>query len=322
MSEKKDKISLNNLTEENKNSKYIDIFLHLKLNMQNCAMNCKCENNDKYYCIPCKVTCCSLCNLKAHEPHILVSMKDNHLDIKTLNKIFDDFSNNINKSRLISGFKELKQEMDKYVDLFVDEMIQKLNRFRKIKKEEIEIIFKKLNTNRELMNKSIDNIKINLIEYVNRNKKFFNLEQPGINTDDINNDINNTYFLLGYDILSLTNQGINQIYSKIDTMEEDLQNYLDNQEEDFSRIRNEIDKLLKSGETLLITQDKEKNKKVKKNNNKDNSSSSKKTKKDKTENEKQKDEENGSLIIPDLSTPTWHFIYTAEELGQERFEPI
>ena len=317
MSQIKDKLS-NNLSEENKNFKYIDIFLHLKLNMQNNAINCKCENDDKYYCIPCKVTCCSLCNLRMHEPHILISMRDNKLDIYKLNQIFTDFSNNIKKSKLMSDSSLLKQEMNNQVDNFVDEMIEKLNKFRKLKKKEIEKLFENLEINKELMNKSINSIKNNLTEYVKRNKKFFNLNEPGIHNEEYNNDINNTYFLLGYDILSLTNQGINQIYKNIDTMEEDLKNYLDNQDQDFTTIRTEMDKLL--NDTSIIP-DSENNEKEKINNakNSKNNSSNKKNKKEKNE-EIEKEKENE--IINDLNTPSGHFVYTAGELGKEHFSPV
>ena len=329
MSEIKEKLS-NNLSEESKSAKYVDIFLHLKLNMQNNAINCKCENDDKYYCIPCKITCCSICNLKMHEPHILIRMKDNQLDVDKLNKIFNNFSNNIKKSKLISNSKGLKQEMNNHIDAFVDEMIDKLNKFRKIKKDEIEKIFKNLEINKELMNNNINNIKKNLIEYVKRNKKFFNLEQPGINNEDMNTDINNTYFLLGYDILNLTNQGINQLYKNVDTMEEDLQNYVDNQEEDFTRIRTEMDKLLKdTTDTQIVifenkNKDKDKDKSIDKNNKTPKGSSSKKNKKEEKEKEKEKEKvkEEENELINNLNSPGNHFVYTSKELGQEHFSPV
>ena len=306
MSEIKEKLS-KNLSEENKSGKYIDIFLHLKLNMQNNAINCNCENEDKYYCIPCKVTCCSICNLKIHEPHILISMKDYHLNLDKVNQIFDNFFNNLNKSRLITKSDELKKEMNNHIDNFVDEMIEKLNRFRKIKKEEIEKLFNNLETNKNLMNKSIKSIKQNLTEYVKRNKKFFNLDSTGITNDDIiNNDINNTYFLLSYDILNITNQGINQIYKDIDTMEEDLQNYLDNQEEDFTKIRTEMDRLLSD---IIISENI---------NNEKNVQSPKENKKSKKE---EKNEEEND-IKNDLNSPSGHFIYTSDELGHEKFDPV
>ena len=318
---KKEKLS-NNLSEESKTAKYVDIFQHLKLNMQNNSINCKCDTEDKYYCIPCKVTCCSLCTLNTHEPHILIKMKDNKLDINKINKTFKDFSNNIKKSKLISGARELKKEIENNIDLFVDEMIEKLNKYRRIKKQEIEKIFTKLEKNKELMNNDIKNIKQTLSEYVNRNKKFYNLYQHGTNNDDANNDINNTYFLLGYDILNLTNQGLNQIYKNIDTMEDDLQNYLDNQMEDFTRTREQINKLLEEG---LFIENKIKNNDKNSNANSANSntnnktiksSSSKKNKKD--EKEKEKEEE----VEIYMNTPGGHFIYIAEELGQEHFNPI
>ena len=306
MSEIKEKLS-KNLSEENKSGKYIDIFLHLKLNMQNNAINCNCENEDKYYCIPCKVTCCSICNLKIHEPHILISMKDYHLNLDKVNQIFDNFFNNLNKSRLITKSDELKKEMNNHIDNFVDEMIEKLNRFRKIKKEEIGKLFNNLETNKNLMNKSIKSIKQNLTEYVKRNKKFFNLDSTGITNDDIiNNDINNTYFLLSYDILNITNQGINQIYKDIDTMEEDLQNYLDNQEEDFTKIRTEMDRLLSD---IIISENI---------NNEKNVQSPKENKKSKKE---EKNEEEND-IKNDLNSPSGHFIYTSDELGHEKFDPV
>ena len=316
MSEIKEKLS-NNLSEENKNAKYVDIFLHLKLNMQNNAINCKCENDDKYYCIPCKVTCCSFCNLKIHEPHILIRMKDNKLDKNKLDQMFNDFSNNTKKSKLISDSTSLKKDMIKHIDTFVDEMIEKLNEYRRIKKDEIEKLFKNLEKNKELMNKSVDKINQNLSEFVKRNKKFFNLSQPGVNNEDANNDINNTYFLLGYDILSLTNQGINQLYKDIDTMGEDLQNYIDNQEEDFTRIRTELDKLLKDNRMNLEIENKTSEKKEK--SQKNANSSSKKSKKEEKD---EKEEENEATNDLDLNSPSGHFVYTSEDLGHEHFTPV
>ena len=316
MSEKKAKLS-NNISEESKSAKYVDIFLHLKLNMNNNSINCKCDNNDKYYCIPCKASCCSLCNLKFHQPHILIRMKDNKLDIDKLNKIFNNFSNNIKKSNLISNSNELKKQMNNNIDAFIDEIVEKLNKFRKIKKDEIEILFKNLEINKELMNNDINNIKKNLVEYVKKNKKFFNLNQPGINNEDTNTDINNTYFLLGYDIINLLNQGLYQIYSNIDAMEDDLQNYIDNQEDGFIRTRNEIDNLLKDSQLIIVE-----NKNKDKNNKNLKKSSSKKNKKQEKEKEKEKDNDEESILINNLNSPSNHFVYTSKELGQGHFNPV
>ena len=74
--------------------------------MQNNAINCKCDTEDKYYSIPFKVTYLSFCTLNMHEPHILINMKDNKLDINKINKAFKYFPNNIKKSKLIKRIKK------------------------------------------------------------------------------------------------------------------------------------------------------------------------------------------------------------------------
>ena len=259
MSELKHKQLISKLGREVKNQKYIDIFLHLKNNMQNNTYNCKCETNDRYYCIPCKMTCCSLCNYKAHQPHILIRMKDNQLETGNLNRIFKNFSNNIKKSRLISDTAQLKKEIYNDIDLFIDDIIKKLSSFRKNKKDILDKLFDKLELNIKLMDKNLENLKSSLVNFTNKNQKFFNLEQ---NSPEGNKDLNNTYFLLGYDMINITNQGMNEIYRKVGTIEEDLQNYLDEQYDNFSRMGKSIEKLLQTEEVFTDNRSTDENSKT------------------------------------------------------------
>ena len=298
MSEKKENQLMTKFIRGIKNQKYIDIFLHLKHNIQNSSHNCKCNTNDRYYCIPCKVTCCSMCTYKAHEPHILIQMKENQFDNNQLNKIFKTFETNIKRSKLLFNTKDIKQQMEKDVNDFIDETIQKLNDYRKNKLEIIAKIFEKLEENKKIMEQSIENIKKNLLDFTNKNKKFFNL---GKNKEDSNPDRNNTLFLMGYDILNLTNQGINQLYQKIDILEEDLQNYLDDQNTIFSKMRKEISKLFKIEKYSF------------------DSHSNVNTTKSNSKKGKKVDEENN---LPNLSSNIGHFLHTTDELGDEYFNPI
>ena len=50
--------------------KNLDIFQHLKLNIKNELENCKCQSDNTFYCIPCKVSVCERCNLDNHRKHI------------------------------------------------------------------------------------------------------------------------------------------------------------------------------------------------------------------------------------------------------------
>ena len=49
----------------------LDVFQHLKLGVQNKDKNCKCDNSidKKFYCIPCKISCCTKCTLEEHKMH-------------------------------------------------------------------------------------------------------------------------------------------------------------------------------------------------------------------------------------------------------------
>ena len=275
------------LSSENKNFKYIDIYLHLKTNMKNNSLNCKCESEkeDKYYCIPCKITCCPLCTLKKHQNHILINMKENYLDMNNLTLIFNNFAANIKKSRLISNSDNLKQKLEKYIDNLVDNMIEKLNKYRKHQKDVIEKIFQSFEKNKKIMEKNIDGIKNQLNDFIQKNKKFYNLNLDNNNANGkifLNNDKYNTYFLQGYDILNLTTQGINQIYKTIDILEEDLQNFIENQNEDFLKIKAELDKL------IFIETDKE----------------------------------NNTRSDLNLNSPIGHFSSIVNDLGEEHFKPV
>ena len=293
MSEKEE-IQLNsNLSQENTNMKYIDIYLHLKTNIKK-SLNliCQCNTKEKYYCIPCKITCCSLCTLKQHQDHIIINMNECFLNSDNINKTFNSFSNNIEKSQLIKGSNDIREYLIKYIDETIDDIISKLDNFRKKQKEDIEKIFKKFETNKKIMYENIDNIHTQLNDYIDKNKKFFNLYNDKDNNNKYkNNDIYNTYFLHGYDIMNLTNQDINKIYKIIYSLEEDLQNYITNQNDNFSKIKNEIDKL------ILLENDLDDKNNINNNSNIKNN-------------------------ISDLNTPIGHFIYIADDLGLEHFTNV
>lgn len=254
--ELKEKLNSNISTNDNQNMKYIDILFHLKENIKNNIYKiCSYNSKNKYYCIPCKLTCCSLCSLEKHESHNIININEFLLDEKNINKIFNNFSNNIKKSELIKNSNDIRQKLNKYIDITIDEIINKLNIFRKKQKNDIDNIFNNFDINKNTMMENINNIHVKLNEYINKTKLFYNLNNDS--NDDNNKYINidnyNTYFLHGYDLINLTKQNIIKIYKYIETLEDDLRNYITNQAENFSQIKKELDKL------LYISNEKEKN---------------------------------------------------------------
>ena len=254
--ELKEKLNSNISTNINQNMKYIDILFHLKENIKNNIYKiCLCNTKNKYYCIPCKLTCCSLCSLEKHESHNIININEFLLDEKNINKIFNNFSNNIKKSELIKNSNDIRQKLNKYIDITIDEIINKLNIFRKKQKNDIDNIFNNFDINKNTMMENINNIHVKLNEYINKTKLFYNLNNDSIDDNNkyVNIDNYNTYFLHGYDLINLTKQNIIKIYKYIETLEDDLRNYITNQAENFSQIKKELDKL------LYISNEKEKN---------------------------------------------------------------
>ena len=254
--ELKEKLNSNISTNDKQNMKYIDILFHLKENIKNNIYKiCSCNTKNKYYCIPCKLTCCSLCSLEKHESHNIININEFLLDEKNINKIFNNFSNNIKKSELIKNSNDIRQKLNKYIDITIDEIINKLNIFRKKQKNDIDNIFNNFDINKNTMMENINNIHVKLNEYINKTKLFYNLNNDSNddNSKYINIDNYNTYFLHGYDLINLTKQNIIKIYKYIETLEDDLRNYITNQAENFSQIKKELDKL------LYISNEKEKN---------------------------------------------------------------
>ena len=254
--ELKEKLNSNISTNDKQNMKYIDILFHLKENIKNNIYKiCSCNSKNKYYCIPCKLTCCSLCSLEKHESHNIININEFLLDEKNINKIFNNFSNNIKKSELIKNSNDIRQKLNKYIDITIDEIINKLNIFRKKQKNDIDNIFNNFDINKNTMMENINNIHVKLNEYINKTKLFYNLNNDS--NDDNNKYINidnyNTYFLHCYDLINLTKQNIIKIYKYIEALEDDLRNYITNQAENFSQIKKELDKL------LYISNEKEKN---------------------------------------------------------------
>ena len=254
--ELKGKLNSNISTNDKQNMKYIDILFHLKENIKNNIYKiCSCNSKNKYYCIPCKLTCCSLCSLEKHESHNIININEFLLDEKNINKIFNNFSNNIKKSELIKNSNDIRQKLNKYIDITIDEIINKLNIFRKKQKNDIDNIFNNFDINKNTMMENINNIHVKLNEYINKTKLFYNLNNDSNddNSKYTNIDNYNTYFLHGYDLINLTKQNIIKIYKYIETLEDDLRNYITNQAENFLQIKTELDKL------LYISNEKEKN---------------------------------------------------------------
>ena len=103
----------------------LDIFQHLKLGVQNKEKNCKCANDieKKFYCIPCKISCCTKCTLE---------------DVLEQDELF----NNIEQKR---------QELIKQVESTYNKLLKMINEWKNFKINEINELFGELIENMKVI---------------------------------------------------------------------------------------------------------------------------------------------------------------------------
>ena len=231
--------------------KNLDIFQHLKLNIKNELENCKCQSDNTFYCIPCKVSVCERCNLDDHRKHILILKKDFELNESKVNEIFTPIETLIATNPVLSGGSDVKNTIVAKIDEFVNDLNEKVQKFKEEKYKEINELFENVNANSSALKNKISFSKDNIKTYLQKNKKFFNLPDNDFNSfsssksiKSANLDQDNTYFLLNYDIINLVYQKNKTLSLIAQTLEEDINTYRDTQKEELDKMKNEIDAIL------------------------------------------------------------------------------
>jgi hypothetical protein len=177
----------------------IDIYQHLKLGVLNKEKNCKCDNNieAKFYCIPCKISCCTKCTLEDHKMHLLVAKGDFDMQPKQIQKSFKALEEFMEKDELFRNVEKKRQELIKEVENTYDKLLKMINDWKSYKINEINELFSELMENVKNVNDKKKESKNALNNYAKKYKDFLSL-------GDKNKDQNNTMFLINYDLLSIS----------------------------------------------------------------------------------------------------------------------
>ena len=124
----------------------LDIFQHLKLGVQNKEKNCKCDNSidKKFYCIPCKISCCTKCTLEEHKLHLLIAKGDFDMQPKQIQKSFQQLENVLEKDELFKNIEAKKKELINEVEKTYNKLNQMINEWKNFKVNEINQLFGEL----------------------------------------------------------------------------------------------------------------------------------------------------------------------------------
>ena len=176
----------------------LDIFQHMRIGIKNRDYNCLCENHldNLYYCIPCKVSCCTKCSLPEHSTHLLIQKEKYSLKPPQIDSSFSSIENVLEREELFQNLQQRRKELLKEIDKTCDKINALVAEWKEKKYKEINELFDELMSNIE----DLDSKKIEAKELLNnfgeRHREFFGLR-------DKNKDPHNTIFLINYDLISI-----------------------------------------------------------------------------------------------------------------------
>ena len=208
-----------------------DTSFHLHKNIISYDINCKdIITSQSYYCISCKQSICTKCGINNHSDHILIQ-RDNCLFSDP--NFFVEISKIIDISLKI-GIK--KQRIKDSIEKNVECIKQYLDEIKQEKFKEIDKYFENINKNVNNLKIQFEETKNKIENYYNRYNRFFNIkylnEKINISDNTINNlDIENTVFLMNFDLMNLCDNKnlkvldkLNEITNKINSIDKILSN--------------------------------------------------------------------------------------------------
>ena len=209
--EKKAPIDLDKI-ESVKGPKKIDIYNHLKIGIKNSKKNCGCDHvigqePNEYYCIPCKISCCPDCTLSAHQKHLLIKKSKYIINKNNINLMYEPIDYVLDNNSLFTDSTLEKNQLLKEVDNAYNKLIQVIKEWKEYKEKEIIELFETLHKQVDIINKKKSEIKKQMENFMNLNEKFMNINPENKN---YNRDINNTLFLISYDLLNISNEWSNE----------------------------------------------------------------------------------------------------------------
>ena len=110
----------------------LDIFQHIKIGLNNKEKNCICENdeNNIYYCIPCKISCCQKCSFQDHSKHLLLQKEKYSLKPKQIAKSFNTIETILSQNELFKNMQQKRQELLAEIETTSKKIISLVNEWK------------------------------------------------------------------------------------------------------------------------------------------------------------------------------------------------
>ena len=241
--------------------KNFDAVTHFKQNIIHFYRNCSEPIKDySYYCFTCKHSVCNECGLLEHKNHLLIQ-RDNCLNYD--NSFFNEISKVIEKGINIDS---RKSQIKKDISKSINELKEKLDLIEKEKLKEVDNIFKEVKANYVGLKDNYLKTKECIENYYKTNKKFFNIKikktkqnnanNPPLENNENNEKINKTNIikssLINYFNINENEIGPNKdIENTVFLMNFELMNLCDNKNLQILDISNNINNKIKEMSKLI-----------------------------------------------------------------------
>lgn len=193
--------------------KHFALYQHLKHNILQADMNCKeAIGKDSIYCLDCKTSSCPECGSASHEEHSIIN-REKYL------KISPTFFNGIDKE--IFEFKALlglRSEYETHIEETFRKLHSQLDKMHQLKLEELDKIFKAIKENINQLQTNKNKIKQEITDFYDQTAKLFSINGN-------NFDRENTFLLMGYDMMSQCEKKNNDVLFEIREQKEHLAQY-------------------------------------------------------------------------------------------------
>ena len=178
-----------------KGPKTIDIFNHLKLGIKNSNKNCSCDHakggdENEYYCIPCKISCCPTCSLSTHSKHLLAKKQKFNINKNNIEIMFEPIDYVLENNSLFTDSTLEKNQLLKEVESAYNKLLEVIKEWKDFKEKEIISLFETLHKQIEDINNKKKEMKKSLQEFIKANEVFLNTKKTNKN---YNKDISNEW---------------------------------------------------------------------------------------------------------------------------------
>ena len=192
-------------------------YLFYEENIIHSEKNCKeLINENSYYCLTCKHSVCSICGIEEHKNHFLIQRK-NCLNYDT--SFFNEISKLIEDSFLI---EKKKDGIKKCICDSIEKIKLNLDYLKENKMNEIDKLFNQIYFSLNEIKKFYLNARETIENYYSKNKNFFNII---LNNENGNIDLENTIFLMNFEIMNLCDNKNLDVLENINLIKYKINNY-------------------------------------------------------------------------------------------------